>query len=60
MPTIKEQIAEKELLDIYHNKSYGNRKQRRQLARELIKGKIKLERKVKIQNPLAKKEKRDD
>jgi len=45
------------LLDIYQNKSYGNRKQRRQLARDLIKGKIKLERKVKIQNPLAKKEK---
>ena len=57
MPTIKDKIAEKELLDIYHNKTYGNRKQRRQLARDLIKDKIKLERKVKIQNPLAKKEK---
>ena len=57
MPTIKDKIAEKELLDIYHNKVYGNRKQRRQLARDLIKGKIKLERQVKIQNPLAKKEK---
>ena len=57
MTTIKQQIAEKELLDIYQNKVYGNRKQRRQLARDLIRGKIKLERKVKIQNPLAKKEK---
>ena len=57
MTTIKQQIVEKELLDIYQNKVYGNRKQRRQLARDLIKDKIKLERKVKIKNPLAKKEK---
>lgn len=34
MPTIKDKIAEKELLDIYYNKVYGNRKQRRQLAKE--------------------------
>ena len=57
MKSITDKIAEKELLDIYQNKMYGNRRQRRQLARDLIKGKIKLERKVKIQNPLAKKEK---
>ena len=34
MTTIKDKISEKELLDIYQNKAYRNRKQRRQLAKK--------------------------